>query len=119
MIIKNILKPKAEEDIIQGLSNLSQKDLNDKLVWASYYGYKKIVQILLLTSVNINIKNNDGWTILMIASRNEHINVVQLLLDNGADVNIKNNHGVTALMYASLNVNKDIYELLKKYGATS
>ena len=48
--------------------------------------------------VEVNIKNNDGDTSLIMASKNGHVKVVWALLNhNGVDVSIKNNDGDTAI----------------------
>lgn len=61
----------------------------------------------------IDIKNDKGWTALMIACRNSNIYgecFVKLLLDNGADVNLYDNNGRTALMKSVRNMEKDSTE---------
>jgi len=53
----------------------------------------------------INLKNEKGWTPLMMASRNSNadssLKTVELLLKNNADPNLKNENGWTVLMLAS------------------
>lgn len=62
------------------------------------------VQLLLNSGANVNEKENEEWTALMLASRNcskdSSIECVQLLLNSGANVNEKENDGWTALMLA-------------------
>ena len=62
----------------------------------------------------IEYKDGDGWTALMYASINGHIDVVKILIDMGANVNNKNEGGWTALMIAS---NEEIKKLLRAKGA--
>ena len=65
--------------------------------------------------MDINAKNKDGETALMLASSEGHLEIVKLLLlRKGADVNIKNNDGKTALDLAKT---KEIKDLLRKAGA--
>jgi hypothetical protein len=61
------------------------------------------VQALLAKGAELNAKNNDGVTALIVASGNGHLDVVQALLAKGAELNAKNNDGATALMLASYN----------------
>ena len=50
------------------------------------------VQLLLETGADINVKDNDGRTALMYATKNNAFEVIRLLLEYGAGVNIKNTH---------------------------
>ena len=47
--------------------------------------------------MNVNNKNNNGWTALIYAAANNHESMVSLLIDRGADINSKNSNGNTAL----------------------
>ena len=49
------------------------------------------VDVVLLQSSSLCCSSQDGWTALMIAAREGHVNVVRVLLDAGADANAKNN----------------------------
>ena len=72
----------------------------------------KIIKLLIDSSVDLNIKNKEGDTALILATINNHKEIVKLLIVAGADVNLKNNKGNNALLYASLNKNIDIAKLL-------
>lgn len=66
--------------------------------------FDKIKDLLIDCQVNINAKNDDGITALMIASINSSIHsnndTVRLLIEHGANVNIQANNGATALYHA-------------------
>ncbi|KAI2503226.1 hypothetical protein MHU86_11249 [Fragilaria crotonensis] len=48
--------------------------------------------------LNVNTKNDHGYTALICASSKGHLEVVRMLLNyNGVDVNVKDKHGKTAL----------------------
>ena len=49
--------------------------------------------------IRVNLKDNNGWTMLHCASCSDNEVVVQYLLDNGVDVNIQESKGLTALHY--------------------
>ena len=49
---------------------------------------------------DVNAKDKNGKTALMIAAQNTISNAVRVLIDAGADVNVKDNNGKTALMIA-------------------
>jgi ankyrin repeat protein len=55
------------------------------LVIASYYGYAKMVTLLLHAGANKETKGEDGFTTLSAAAQDGHAECVQLLLNAGAD----------------------------------
>lgn len=71
---------------------------------------------------NIEYKNGNGWTPLIVAAFNGSINVLKLLIDEGADVNHANYKGTTPLMYAMTHYEKTgkrlAFDLLIKHGAS-
>ena len=67
--------------------------------------------------VNIHLKNNSGWTALMMASQVGCTEIVKLLLDQGAEVDNQDNNEWTALIIASYYGNYEIVKLLLKFGA--
>uniref|UniRef100_UPI0026312A47 ankyrin repeat domain-containing protein n=1 Tax=uncultured Brachyspira sp. TaxID=221953 RepID=UPI0026312A47 len=71
---------------------------------------------LLDKCADINAKDNDGKTALMLASSNGDLEVVKLLIDKGADVNAKDDYNRTALMLASYNGHLEAAEFLKANG---
>ena len=79
------------------------------LLAAAKNGNIERIKTLLDSGAEIDSKNNDGYTALMLASRYSNstssIDTVKLLLDYGADPNGRTTSGATALMYASKNSN--------------
>ena len=61
----------------------------EDLISAAFRGDAAAVQALLAKGADVNAKNNDGVTALMVASENGHLDVVQALLAKGAEVNAK------------------------------
>ncbi|XP_019859899.1 PREDICTED: ankyrin repeat and KH domain-containing protein mask-like, partial [Amphimedon queenslandica] len=70
-----------------------------------------IIETLLSWNINVNRKNNDGVTPLMIASEKGYTEVLVLLLEE-ADPNITDSKGRTALMHASFNGQSEAVALL-------
>ena len=97
--------------------NRGDEDGETALHFASRFGNKKIIKILLTplkssSIVDVNIQNNQGWTALMCASSRGYEDIVRMLLTFTplesskmmcADPNIQDNQGWTALMGASWN----------------
>ena len=70
---------------------MSDINIIDQFITAARNGDENTVRSLLLTSkVNINIKDNYGWTALMCAASNNEDSMVSFLIDKGADINVKN-----------------------------
>ena len=89
---------------ITGCSELMKIVFDDKNgeITKAYLKQKKL---------DINFKNNEGWTALMIACRNSNstssLETVKVLIEEGSDLNLQNNYGLTALMLACYNSNKN------------
>ena len=82
---------------------------------ASYEGHLKVIKYFIENGkVNVNAKDDDGWTALMRASWRGYSEIVKYLVKNGSDINIKNNDGKTAL---DLTDSEEIKEVLRKTGA--
>ena len=53
---------------------------------------------------DINVANEMGWTPLVMAAFNQHMETVKVLVDAGADVNHQSVNGTTVFMYAKTKV---------------
>ena len=85
-------------------------------------GYVDIVNVIASHVANINLndinlKDNDGNTALMNASRLGAYELVYELIAKGADTNLKNKNGKTALIIASRNDYFEIVAVLAGRGA--
>ena len=100
--IAKMLKANKARDFID---EETAKELGKKLykICASEAENINIAEIneLIDMGADVNAEDDSGYTALMEASFNGHLDVVELLIKNGADVNETNNHGATALMWAS------------------
>ena len=94
------------------------KEYEDSLALAAMDGDISEVSSLLAQGVEINAKNQFGYTALYIAASGGYSNIVKLLLDHKADVNIKNgDHGYTASDIASTKGHAEVVKLLNDHGA--
>jgi len=75
---------------------------------------------------DVNEKNKNGQTALIIAASKNLLEMAELLIEQGADINIKDNLGFTALMFAEIGASgiygyrpgrQQMVDLLKKHGA--
>jgi len=61
------------------------------LMVASMQGHYQIVESLLRSGADVNVKDKQNWTALMKAADKGNLEVVKLLLANGADVLVADN----------------------------
>ncbi|HQO40181.1 MAG TPA: ankyrin repeat domain-containing protein [Spirochaetota bacterium] len=59
------------------------------------------VRKLISQGADVNAKDKDGKTALMLAAEKGESVVIKMLIDAQADVNVKDNNGRTALMYSA------------------
>jgi len=91
----------------------AQDDNNDKktaLMLASFFGHKKIVQLLINSKADVNVKNENGDTALMWSAFAGHADILQLLLSANADPNISKEK--PALVAAAISGNMNIVQFL-------
>lgn len=89
-----------------------------KLVTASKIGTLTIVENLIDQGLDINATDNNGWTALMHASYEGHLNVMKALLGAGANMDTKEpEHGFTALTLGILGSKYDVVQALLDAGA--
>lgn len=72
---------------------------------------------LIASSANVNAADQQGWTVLGLASSGEYTDIVQALLARGAAVNAADRDGETALMAASFNRRLATVRELVSHGA--
>ncbi|WP_218460816.1 ankyrin repeat domain-containing protein [Rickettsia sp. TH2014] len=77
-------------------------------------GYLEIVE-LLINKVNIDIRDDEGWTMLHLAIKNNHHEIVQLLLKHHANITIYSPEGLNAIQAATKECNLKIINSLLKY----
>jgi ankyrin repeat protein len=106
------------EGVLELLFNSVHEPQEDLLLQAAKYGYKALVRLLLETGkVDVDMKDEKGWTPLWTAAEHGHTAIVQLLLKTGkVDVDMKDNWGRTPLWTAAEHGHKAIVQLLLKTG---
>lgn len=84
----------------------------NKLHYAANNGVLLIVKKLLDEGIDINAKDNNGWTALHFASQNNHFKTIELLLEYKADPNIHDKQGNGPLWTASMHAKGDYHGIL-------
>lgn len=76
------------------------KDRFTELLKACQTGDMNKVLEICSVEHHVNDRNEKGWTPLMVAAYNNHIEIVYYLLSMGADIGAVNNNGTNLLTYA-------------------
>ncbi|MCX8125233.1 MAG: ankyrin repeat domain-containing protein, partial [Spirochaetes bacterium] len=96
----------------------AQSTCNDgKLGKAIYSKNNDNAKQLIAQTTDINFKDKNGTTALMIAAYADNAEIVSLLLSRNCDINAQDNLGCSALMYAVFANAVHTMELLLKYNA--
>ncbi|XP_019870180.1 acyl-CoA-binding domain-containing protein 6 [Aethina tumida] len=77
---------------IEHISKLDEEGLS-LLHWSADSGNATVLELLLSTGVDVNLKDNDGQTALHYASSCGHVDCIKVLLKNNADVKVVDNDG--------------------------
>ena len=109
------------------LANGAEVNARDHYGWtailfAAKHGQSKEVSMLLKAGADVNIqKSGNGWTPLILATVENHVNVVQVLVENEAiDLSIRGNKfQYTAMEHAIVNDNEDVIAILQSVKAKS
>jgi uncharacterized protein len=80
-------------------------------------GDADIVRDLLSRGIDLDARDRNGQTGLMLAAHAGHLAAVQLLIDHGADLNITAKFGLSAVMLAVVAGHKEIAQALSRAGA--
>ena len=70
-------------------------------------GQLDVAKFLVDKRADVNARDSDGSTPLMLAASMGHLNIVKFLVANGADVNASSKNGGISLMAASFKGNLD------------
>ena len=97
---------------------VSRSPETDQLFVAVRTGKPEVVRTLLATSkADVNGRDDQGNTPLMIAAQNGHDEITSTLLAAKADAKAKNDHAQTALDLAIAAGHDDVVRILKAAGA--
>jgi hypothetical protein len=80
-------------------------------------GDESMTELLLAWGVDVNARDDDGVTALMLAARDGDTALARRLLDRGAIVDARSRAGWTALTYAAWKGHPDVARRLLRAGA--
>lgn len=93
-------------------------DLDKGFAKAVAAGDLAMIRTLLDQGIDINAKNKEGETALMLACLEGRTEVARLFIEKGADLHAKDSVGATALLYAAVGGSLDTMKLLIDKGAS-
>jgi hypothetical protein len=102
------------------------REVRDRMGMTQLYYYcekgmsSSVMRMLEMRSIDVEAKMSyelGGYTCLMEAAFNGHLDVCRLLIDKGAHIEAKNRYGRTPLHYAAANGHLEIVRLLYDLGA--
>lgn len=79
---------------------------------------KESLEIMINAGLNVNLTNNKGDTLLMLAAYNNSLDVAKMLLQKGAEVDKKNDKNHTPLAGVCFKGYYEMADLLLSYGAS-
>ena len=84
---------------------------------AAENGFLHEICAMLENEVDVDVKDDYGYTPLMLAANKGRVDVVELFYRNRADINVRSNRGWTAVMMATKNNDRKMISLLLQNGA--
>ena len=104
---------------VEHLIKLVDRELADKAkkVASQNWNTCSISTLLTHKTLNVNLQDNQGWSVLMRACEGGVTSVVEQLLEKGVKLDLQNNRKQTALMIASQEGYADITDILLRRGA--
>ena len=97
--IANVYANQLPEQI--KISQQRKQAPNTQLLNAAQNGKLDEERSLISQSIDVNVRDEYGWTPLLWAAMNGHTDIVQMLLAAGANPNTRNKYGWTPLMWAA------------------
>ncbi|MEZ0262425.1 MAG: ankyrin repeat domain-containing protein [Alphaproteobacteria bacterium] len=85
------------------------------LMWAVMHKNEKMVETLLEKSPNLELRDVNGWTALMYATRCNNLKLTRMFLDAGADIDAVDKSGLSAGSPNAAMTNPAIPALLREY----
>jgi len=104
--------------LLSGCTSREGSFLGGSLLYVAEQGWEDVATVLIRMGADINTRDQEGRTPLILAAGFGNNEVVKLLIKKGAYVNAKNDEKRTALNYARELYHESTVKLLLNAGAT-
>ena len=88
------------------VSGLEDEKVPSALLQAAHDGNFEKIEQALENGEDINITNEDGWTVASFAVNSGNPGLLRFVIEKGVDLNIQDSRGYTPLMMAASAVRK-------------
>lgn len=95
---QDVFEPEEEEEALAFMEGVSERDVEDIFSYARH-GRVEGIERLLDRGIPLNVRDEFGNTILLIACQNGNKRIAKAVLRRGADINARNHKGNTPLHY--------------------
>lgn len=109
--------PELDSRTAQRIEALGLKCSAQGFLRAAEIGQREAAMLFVDAGVNLETRNEQGWTLLMVAAFNGQDELVDLLAVRGADVHARDMGGNTALHWAAFSGNELAAQMLIKHHA--
>ncbi|MCZ7391921.1 MAG: ankyrin repeat domain-containing protein [Candidatus Methanoperedens sp.] len=110
-------KKKSKTDNKSKNENNSNLSLDAELLEAAQSGNLNKVQKLIEKGANIEARDRNEQTPLMLSLYKTNVEVAKYLIQQGAKINVRNDTGITPLMFAAVGLLPEIVQILLSKGA--
>ena len=90
---------------------------NESLYIAVEYCQLHLLAFMIENGADINIKNDNSYTLLHYSADFCHLSIIEFLITKGVDIKAKTKNGSTPLHFAALKGNLRVVEYLMNHGA--
>jgi hypothetical protein len=99
------------------IEQLGFKHTSQGFMQASESGSIQAIKLFLSSGIDLEARDERGWTALMSAAFNGKAEAVGLLLKSGAKINVQDTNGYSPLHWAAFNGHDNVVRLLLQNGA--
>jgi ankyrin repeat protein len=99
------------------IANETPDSMQKRLLTAAAQNQAKIVQQLLTAGVDIEIRDTQGSTALLLATHHNAVEAARILIEAGADVNAMDNISDSPYLYAGAEGHLEILRMTLDHGA--